>query len=163
MDASLQECSVKKHLKDDAATQDLGASVAKHSSAPLVIHLRGDLGSGKTTFARGYIHALGKMQNVEVGNVKSPTFSLVETYNFAQFNVYHLDLYRLQVPEELEYIGIRDLVEDELAICLIEWPGRGGEQVPEPDIDISLTHDGEGRKVEIWHKSDLGLRIIGRL
>lgn len=155
MDVVNAEHCIKKHLKDDVATQALGAAIAKHSSAPLIIHLSGDLGSGKTTFARGYIQALGYS-----GNVKSPTFSLLETYNCGELNVYHVDLYRLQEPEEFEYIGIRDLIADEQAICLIEWPEQGRKQVPVADIEISLAHEGAERLVEIQYKTDIGRRIM---
>ena len=158
-----EQYCIQKHLKDDVATQEVGALIAQHSNAPLIIHLNGDLGSGKTTFARGYIQALGQIKNVQVGNVKSPTFSLLETYNFENLHIYHLDLYRLKDPEELEYIGIRDLSADEKAICLIEWPQRGGGHVPDADLELSLAHEGDERQVDIRHKSDLGLAIMRHL
>ncbi len=145
-------------LEGKVATQDLGAQVAKNCVPPLIIYLTGELGSGKTTFARGFIHSLG-----HTGTVKSPTFSLLETYSFKGVTLYHFDLYRLQDPHELEFLGIRDLSAEEDAICLIEWPQRGGEGVPKADLVFSFEHQGDSRRVEYHAESLQGQLIIGQL
>ncbi len=87
---------------------------------PLIIWLEGDLGAGKTTFARGLIQALGY-----TGRVKSPTYGLLEHYQLETLQVLHMDLYRISDPGELEFLGVEDLL-DERTILLIEWPDKGG-------------------------------------
>ena len=106
---------------------------------PLIIWLEGDLGAGKTTFARGLIHALGYK-----GRVKSPTYGLLEHYQLESLQVLHMDLYRISDPGELEFLGIEDLL-DEHTILLIEWPDKGGAWLPEPDFIFSFAYDAEGR------------------
>lgn len=145
-------------LAGELATQDLGAQVAKYCVPPLIIYLTGELGSGKTTFARGFIHALG-----HTGTVKSPTFSLVESYSLECVTLYHFDLYRLQDPHELEYLGIRDLSAEKDAICLIEWPQRGGNALPKPDLVFSFEHQGDTRNVDYYAESSTGQSIIAQL
>ena len=106
---------------------------------PLVIWLEGDLGAGKTTFARGLIHALGYK-----GRVKSPTYGLLEHYQLESLQVLHMDLYRISDPGELEFLGIEDLL-DETTILLIEWPDKGEGWLPEPDFIFRFAYAGEGR------------------
>ena len=145
-------------LVGEHATLELAAKFAALCKPPLVLHLQGDLGSGKTTFARGLIRAMGHS-----GNVKSPTFTLVETYDLADVRLYHFDLYRLKDPLELEYIGIRDLAGEVDVICLIEWPERGGEEVPVADLVINLEYQGDSRSVECKAISAKGHAIIDAL
>ena len=145
-------------LVGEHATLEFAAKFAALCNPPLVIHLKGDLGSGKTTFARGLIRAMGHS-----GNVKSPTFTLVETYNLADIRLYHFDLYRLKDPLELEYIGIRDLAGEADVICLIEWPERAGEELPDADLVINLEYQGGSRSVECQAISAKGHTIIDAL
>jgi len=114
---------------------------AAHIQVPLVIWLQGDLGAGKTTFARALIHALGYK-----GRVKSPTYGLLEQYELASLQVLHLDLYRIGDPDELEFLGLSDLL-DEQTILLIEWPERGGHWLSEPDFKFEFSYAGEGREL----------------
>ena len=106
---------------------------------PLVIHLKGDLGAGKTAFARALIHALGYE-----GRVKSPTYGLLEQYLLPALQVLHLDLYRISDPGELEFLGLEDLM-DEQCVVLIEWPDRGGAWLPEADFIFHFSYAEPGR------------------
>jgi tRNA threonylcarbamoyladenosine biosynthesis protein TsaE len=147
-----------KSLVGEAATLEFAAKLAELCQPPLIIHLQGDLGSGKTTFARGFINRLGHS-----GNVKSPTFTLVETYDLELAHLYHFDLYRLKSPLELEYIGIRELAGELDVMCLIEWPERGGAELPMADLVISLEYQGESRAVDCQANSTKGQMIIDDL
>lgn len=146
------------YLEDDTSTLELGACVARLCQAPLVMHLRGELGAGKTTFARGLIRALGHS-----GRVKSPTFSLQEIYIIENTRLFHFDLYRIQDPGELEFIGIRDAAGEADAICLIEWPERGEGAIPKADIEFAFRHAGDGRQVDFHGRSARGRSVTRML
>lgn len=144
-------------LKDEAATLQLAAKIAKFVCGGQTLFLQGSLGAGKTTFSRGVLQALGHN-----GNVKSPTYTLVEPYELAGLAIYHFDLYRLSDAEELEFMGIRDYFRAN-SLCLIEWPERGKGCLPEPDLDIHLFYSDQQRRVEIRAATPAGKTIINAL
>ncbi|NMF49204.1 MULTISPECIES: tRNA (adenosine(37)-N6)-threonylcarbamoyltransferase complex ATPase subunit type 1 TsaE [Pseudoalteromonas] len=149
--------SFEFHLTDEIATVAMGNCVADIIEQGAVIYLHGDLGAGKTTFTRGVVQGFG-----HTGKVKSPTYTLVEPYELERANVYHFDLYRLGDPEELEYMGIRDYFSTD-AICVVEWPEKGGEFIPVPDLDITLSYVGKERKIVINSASERGITIVEKL
>lgn len=142
-------------LADSAATEALGAELAACAAeAGLLLFLHGNLGAGKTTLVRGYLHRLG-----HGGAVKSPTYTLVEPYELAGHAVYHFDLYRLGDPEELEFLGIRDYLDAE-AQCLVEWPEQGRGVLPAPDLDLTLDYRPEGRLARLAARTERGGRLL---
>lgn len=144
-------------LADAAATEAFGGQLADCCEDGLLVFLHGHLGAGKTTLVRGFLRACGHS-----GPVKSPTYTLIEPYTTARGPLYHLDLYRLADPEELEWIGIRDLFDDD-STCLIEWPEQGEGMLPEPDLRVSLNAAGSGRKLQLDAASTRGERVLACL
>lgn len=140
-------------LLSEADTLTFGATLAKACPQNCVIFLEGDLGAGKTTLVRGFLQGLGY-----TGKVKSPTYTLVEPYEIAQHTIFHFDLYRLNDPEELEQIGIRDYFAQP-AICLIEWPKRGEGILPGPDLTCYIHAIHEGREILITSHTACGHSI----
>ena len=139
-------------LADAAATEAAGAALAKaFPGADFVVYLHGDLGAGKTTLVRGLLKALG-----HGGRVPSPTYTLVEPYELGSLSLKHLDLYRIADPEELAYLGMRDMT----GALLIEWPERGTHFLPEPDMECRLSVAPPGRILEVQGKSGLGREVL---
>lgn len=118
----------------------LGSSV--QSDAPRVVFLRGELGSGKSTFARGALRALGVQ-----GPIKSPSYTLLETYELPGITAVHLDLYRLLDPEELEHLGLADYHRPGF-LWLVEWPERGAGRLPDADLQLQFSMGPEGHRIE---------------
>ena len=130
-------------LPDSLATEAFGKQLAAIVKPPTVIFLEGELGAGKTTLVRGFLRGFGYQDSV-----KSPTFTLVEPYQFEICRIYHFDLYRLNDPEELELMGVRDYFTED-AIILVEWPERGLGFLPKADLILELSLTPEGRSLKI--------------
>ena len=141
-------------LGDENAMVALGQRLASVTEPGSVMYLHGDLGMGKTTLSRGFIQSLG-----HTGAVKSPTYTLVEPYDFTGFTVYHFDLYRLGDPEELEFMGIRDYFTAR-TVCLIEWPERGSGVLPPADLVITIVKSGSGRLVTLCSQTAAGAVVL---
>ncbi len=145
-------------IADDRAMRDFGARLAAASpAAEGVLYLIGELGAGKTTLVRGFLQGLGHQ-----GAVKSPTYTLVEQYQVAQRNIYHLDLYRLADPEELEFLGLRDWLQEK-ALLLIEWPQMAQGVVPRADLVVNIDYDGPARVIHLEALSAQGESLVSAL
>jgi len=145
-------------LVDESATIAMGNQLANHVKNQLkkgiVAYLNGDLGAGKTTLTRGFVQGMGHR-----GNVKSPTYTIVEPYDLAGWKVYHFDLYRLADPEELEFIGIRDYFKDNCC-SFIEWPEKGMGLLANADISINMVYDDEQRILILQAHTSLGEQLL---
>jgi tRNA threonylcarbamoyladenosine biosynthesis protein TsaE len=139
------------------ASTDLPAPGAGVPSCGGIIYLQGDLGAGKTTLARGFLRGFGYQ-----GAVKSPTYTLVEPYEFELCNIYHFDLYRLAAAEEVNYLGTEVYFSGD-NLCLIEWPERGQGVIPEADLSLVLLSAGRGRELNCHAATDKGVQIAQRL
>jgi len=144
-------------LQGEAQQEAFGRALARACGGHALIYLEGDLGSGKTTLARGVLRGLGHR-----GPVRSPTYTLLEPYDTATGPAYHLDLYRLGDPEELEYLGLRELLRGP-ALVLVEWPERGRGWLPPPDLRIRLEHRDGARALRVGAESGRGAEILDRL
>ncbi len=144
------------HLADAEATAALAAALAATAPSPAVVHLQGDLGAGKSTLARAWLRALGVQ-----GAIRSPTYTLVERYLLAGGGeALHLDLYRIGDGAELEFLGLDDA---DAALWLVEWPERGGDALPSPDLRIALAIEGTGRRARLIPVSTAGEAWLVRL
>lgn len=135
-------------LDDADATDALGRALALTRPRPGVLHLAGDLGAGKSTLARALLRALGV-----TGPVRSPTYTLVERYPVVGGEAWHLDLYRIGDPGELEFLGLDPA---EAGLWLVEWPERAGAALPSPDLAIELIHRPFGRDAQLTPVSPVG-------
>jgi tRNA threonylcarbamoyladenosine biosynthesis protein TsaE len=146
---------MKRHLPDAAATEALGAALARTRPPRAVVHLVGDLGAGKSTVARALLRALGV-----TGTIRSPTYTLVERYPIDGGEAWHLDLYRIGDPGEIEYLGL----DTEAAVLwLVEWPERGRGSLPSPDLSLELGVAGEGRDARLTAQSPVGNDWLARI
>lgn len=143
--------TLSRWLADDAATAALATLLASTQPYPLVVHLHGDLGAGKSTLARGWLRALGIQ-----GAIRSPTYTLVERYPLAGGGeALHLDLYRIGAPDELEFLG---LDEADVRLWLVEWPDRGVGALPQPDLVVALEVVGIGRLCTLHFRTAAALQ-----
>lgn len=146
--------SYKLYLEDPQATEAFGRRLAHCCPSGVVVFLRGHLGAGKTTLVRGFLRAMGHQ-----GAVKSPTYTLIEPYSTLDGVINHLDLYRLSDPEELEWMGMRDLLDGKQT-CLIEWPEQGEGWLPPADVTIALQSQQHGRRLEALSGSARGEQLL---
>jgi len=142
---------------DEAALGAIAVHLAASVSDGGVVYLRGELGAGKTTFARALLEALG----VDA-RIKSPTYSLIESYAVAGLAVHHLDLYRIADSGELEWLGLADLT-GEPYLLLVEWPERAGRGLPGPDLILHLSHAGAVRDAVFSSSTPRGQQWLLRL
>lgn len=140
-------------LPDEAATAALAQLLAPLLRQGDVLALQGDLGAGKTTFARALINAL----EGPVEEVPSPTFTLVQTYQRGELEIWHFDLYRLEDPEEAWELGIEEAFSE--GVSLIEWPDRLGSALPPERLELSLRHVDKGRRADLTGHGDWAARL----
>ncbi|QIW15511.1 tRNA (N6-adenosine(37)-N6)-threonylcarbamoyltransferase complex ATPase TsaE [Pasteurellaceae bacterium RH1A] len=134
--------------------QQFAQYLAQNTENSLVIYLNGELGAGKTTLSRSIVRQFGYQ-----GNVKSPTYTLVEEYQLPALAIYHFDLYRLADPEELEFMGIRDYFRPQ-TLCLLEWASRGQGMIPEADLLVQINYQAQGRELVLQAQSAAGQAIL---
>lgn len=139
---------------DEAQLMGLAARLAPAVRGGGTLYLRGELGAGKTTLARALLRALGVGERI-----KSPTYSLIESYRVDDLGIHHLDLYRIADPGELEWLGVSELA-DGASLLLIEWPERGAGALPPVDLQLSLTHAGDRRDLIVGTASTRGAAML---
>jgi len=137
-------------LPDAEATLRLGAALAAGVAPGRVLHLRGELGTGKTTLVRGLLRALGHR-----GRVKSPSYSLLEPYTLSSLNLYHFDFYRFKDRSEWLSSGFREYFNPD-SLCIVEWPERAGEGLAPPDLELRLEFAGEARRARLEARTPAG-------
>ncbi len=149
---------MKQRVSEAEAMEALGAAFADAcGDTGCRIYLQGELGTGKTTWVRGFLRGFGYTDAV-----KSPSFALMEQYDLRDHVIVHLDLYRIADPEELESIGMRDWFDRD-TICLVEWPERGARMLPAPDLHIQLDYDLPGRHISAVGHTRRGQALLARL
>ena len=149
--------SFQIELPAERDTAAFAARLAPLLSPLSLITLQGDLGAGKTTLARGVLRGLG-----HYGKVRSPTYTLVESYPECVPPVHHFDLYRLADPEELEFLGFSDYLAQP-ALLMVEWPEKGEGWLPQPDLALTLEYAGQGRRLTVAPMSEQGALAASRL
>jgi len=156
----MPEVSLNYELPDSGATEALGRALARSfpgAGVGAIVHLRGELGSGKTTCARSLLHTLGV-----TATVRSPTYTLVDTYSVAGLICVHVDLYRVQTTTEVEELGLRDMTGPGY-LMLIEWPEKGGVAVPPADLSLQLVYQGDARSAAVGAGSETGTAWLEKL
>jgi len=143
-------------LPDEDAMVCFGQNLATHLDEVMLITLKGDLGAGKTTLCRGLLRGLGHRDAV-----KSPTYTIVEPYDLPLGMVYHFDLYRVNDPQELDYIGFTDYLDNGM-LSMVEWPEHGSEYLDKTDVHLTIEHRSSGRLVILQEGSELGKNFIER-
>lgn len=153
---------MKRYLVDTAATEAFGGELARclmTDMAALTVLLYGPLGAGKSTLARAFIRELG-----HTGPVPSPTYTLIEPYTLAGMNVYHIDLYRIGTPDELDFLGLEELDD---GIRLIEWPERAPGLEAMADLRVRLGYGSAvetgGRQLVLDAMSDKGRPVLASM
>lgn len=142
---------------DEEGLRALAIALASGAREGGVVFLEGDLGAGKTTFARALLGALGVGERI-----KSPTYSLIESYRTGELDAHHLDLYRIADAGELEWLGLGDLFAGS-ALVIVEWPERGGDALPEADLVLRLDHAGSRRELGAEARSARGEALLGAM
>ncbi len=149
--------TIALHLATEQDTLDFGARLARALEPGLKIWLRGNLGCGKTTLTRGLLRALGY-----AGKVKSPTYTLIEPYAVSRLNLYHFDFYRFNSPDEYLDAGLDEYFQGS-GICIVEWPEQACPHLAPPDMELRLTPDGAGRRIEAAAATEAGRTCLNRL
>ncbi len=142
------------HAVDSRSPEDTAALAARLAAAcppGMTVHLHGDLGAGKSTFARAFLQALGVR-----GAIKSPTYTLIETYTLADgLDAVHMDLYRIAAPDEVDYLSLDDY-DGRSRVMLVEWPERGEGHVPGADLRIEIDGAGDARRLLLHARTAQG-------
>ena len=154
------------NLPDSSATEALGHALARSfpraartaaAQSGAVVYLQGELGAGKTTCVRSLLRTLGV-----TGLVRSPTYTLVETYHLATLTCVHVDLYRLQSLTEVDELGLRDLTGPG-SLLMVEWPEKGGAALPPADLNVTLGYAGAARRAGLSARTSLGTEWVENL
>ena len=173
----MSQSSLEFVLPDALATEALGAALARAyargvgadagvadadgiagaAAGSAVIYLHGELGAGKTTCVRSLLRTLGV-----AGLIRSPTYTLVETYRSQGMTFIHVDLYRLGGPDAVEELGLRDYLGTD-CLLLVEWPAKGGSALPPSDLDLTLTYQDDSRRALLTARTQRGLAWITKL
>lgn len=141
-------------VADATAMEAMGVQLAHALKSGAVVYLAGEVGAGKTTLVRGVLRGLGF-----TGRVRSPTYTLMEGYEFPGRLFQHLDLYRIRAADELEFLGIRELDDPEQWI-FVEWPERGAGALPPPDLKLNIQLREPGRQVQVEAPSGRGRNLV---
>ncbi len=157
----MSELPVDLQLCDSSATEALGVALARAylaaGAGAAVLYLKGELGAGKTTCVRSLLRSLGV-----TGPIRSPSYTLVETYELPALTCVHVDLYRLQGPEEVDELGLRDYLGGR-CLLMVEWPEKGGAVLASADVELSLSYCHEARRGHLVAHSPAGRRWLGEL
>lgn len=150
----MPESEIELTLPDSDATETLGAALARTfpgaAEQCVGLYLRGDLGAGKTTCVRSLLRTFGV-----TGLIRSPTYTLVETYSLASLTCVHIDLYRLQGAQQVDELGLRDVLNAG-CLLLVEWPEKAGRALPPADVELALSYAPGGRRARLHAQTAQG-------